>query len=171
VAERRAGLVVLIGAFKLLKAVLLTAAGVALLLALPEQIGRQVEHAVQWVGLATGRARIEALIGRLWTLDASVEKRLALFSLGYAVVFAIEGVGLVLRRRWAEWLTVVVTGSFIPLEIYEMVRHFGLGKLVTLVLNVAIVIYLIWRRLQDRGKARAPSPTPNVPGRLARERG
>jgi uncharacterized membrane protein (DUF2068 family) len=55
-----------------------------------------------------------------------------------------------LRRRWAEWLTVFVTASFIPLELYELSRRFGPGKLVALVLNVAIALYLVWRRLEDR---------------------
>ena len=45
---------------------------------------------------------------------------------------------------------VVVTGSFIPIEIYELVKDFGVGKVVALIVNVAIVIYLAWRRLEER---------------------
>jgi uncharacterized membrane protein (DUF2068 family) len=52
-------------------------------------------------------------------------------------------IGLLLRRRLAEYLTVIVTGSFIPLELYELWRHLTLTRLVILVINVAIVRYLV----------------------------
>src|SRR4051812_20091407 len=55
-----------------------------------------------------------------------------------------------MTRRWAEWLTVVVTSSFIPVEVYEMVEHFSAGKVVALTVNVAIVVHLVVRRLADR---------------------
>lgn len=80
--------------------------------------------------------------------------RLALISVGtflYAGLFVLEGVGLVLRKRWGEIVTIVITGSFIPLEIYEAVRHLSPIKLGLLVVNVAIVAYLIVR-LRGEGR-------------------
>jgi uncharacterized membrane protein (DUF2068 family) len=59
----------------------------------------------------------------------------------------VEGVGLLKKRRWAEWLTVGVTASFIPLEIYEIVRRLSPGKIAALVLNLGILIYLLWVRV------------------------
>jgi uncharacterized membrane protein (DUF2068 family) len=156
--QRREGLVLAIGVFKLVKAALLVSVAVAMLLGLPQQIARHAEHAFLWLGIFPGRRLLHGLIERLWGLDASIEKRLAAFSIGYAAVFTVEGVGLVLRRRWAEWLTVFVTGSFIPIEVYELVRHFGPGKIVALVLNVAVVAYLAWRRVRDRRAGRTSSP-------------
>jgi uncharacterized membrane protein (DUF2068 family) len=150
--ERRpAGLVTAIGIFKLAKATLLVSVGVALLRELPRQVGLQAEHALQWLGMGASRSVIQQALERLWRLDVTAERRIAVFSLVYAAVFTVEGLGLVLERRWAEWLTVFVTGSFIPLEIYELGRRFGPGKLVALVVNVAIVLYLVRRRLEDRG--------------------
>lgn len=77
----------------------------------------------------------------------------------YAVVFAIEGVGLWLQKRWAEYLTIGVTVSFIPLEIYELSHHPSAGKIVTLVLNVAALVYLVvrvvGRRRERHGTGRA----------------
>ena len=64
-----------------------------------------------------------------------------------------EGVGLILAKPWAEWLTVIVTGSFIPIEIYELGKHFTVTKIIVLVLNIAIFIYLIMRLRRER---RAP---------------
>ena len=71
---------------------------------------------------------------------------LALAIFLYAVVEGTEGVGLALRRRWAEYLIVVATGFLIPYEIYEVFRGATLLKVGGLVLNVLVVVYLAWRK-------------------------
>jgi uncharacterized membrane protein (DUF2068 family) len=53
-----------------------------------------------------------------------------------------EGTGLFLRKRWAEYFTIIATSSFIPLEIYEIVRRVTLGKIILLLINLAVVVYL-----------------------------
>ena len=68
---------------------------------------------------------------------------LGLATLAYAAVFAVEGVGLWMRKPWAEWLTTIVTASLIPLELYETVARPSFGKATVLVLNASIVWYLI----------------------------
>lgn len=75
-------------------------------------------------------------------------------ALGYAAIFATEGTGLWLRKHWAEWFTVVATGSLIPFEIYEMIHKFSPLKLGALMANVAIVIYLVRLAMQPRGSSR-----------------
>ena len=69
---------------------------------------------------------------------------LRVVTLAYAAVFAVEGVGLWMRRRWAEWLTVVITASLIPLEVWELLHRPSLGKAWVIAANTAIVGYLIW---------------------------
>ncbi len=69
-------------------------------------------------------------------------------TLGYALLFAIEGIGLWMGKHWAEWFTVIATGSLIPLELYESLYHFGWIKLAMLVGNVAIIVYLVRIALQ-----------------------
>jgi uncharacterized membrane protein (DUF2068 family) len=61
----------------------------------------------------------------------------------YAAVFVVEGWGLWRGKRWAEYLTVVVTASLIPLEIWEILRHFTWLRVAAFAVNVAIVWYLI----------------------------
>jgi uncharacterized membrane protein (DUF2068 family) len=56
----------------------------------------------------------------------------------YAGLFATEGSGLLLRKRWAEYFTIVTTSGLIPLEVFELVRHFTVTKLVVLIVNVLI---------------------------------
>ena len=65
---------------------------------------------------------------------------------GYALLEGTEGVGLAMRRRWAEYLTVVATSLLIPYEVYELGRHATLFKVGALLLNVAVVAYLAWRK-------------------------
>ena len=61
---------------------------------------------------------------------------------GYASLEAVEMVGLWMAKRWAEYLTFVATLAFVPLEVYELASGFGWLKLVTLLLNLAVVAYL-----------------------------
>ena len=69
----------------------------------------------------------------------------ALTAFGYAVLMTAEGVGLYLRRSWARWFTIGATSSLMPIELYEILREPRVLRLLVLVLNLAVVVYL-WRR-------------------------
>ena len=60
-------------------------------------------------------------------------------------MFAVEGVGLWRGRRWAEYVTVVTTLSFVPLEAHHLLRHPSASGVSALTLNLAVVVYLIAR--------------------------
>jgi uncharacterized membrane protein (DUF2068 family) len=63
----------------------------------------------------------------------------------YGLLFATEGTGLLLKQRWAEYLTVISTTLFLPLEIYEVVAtpNRKLLKAAVLLANIAILVYLV----------------------------
>lgn len=61
----------------------------------------------------------------------------------YAVVEGLEAWGLWYQRRWAEYLTFLVTASLLPLEIYELSQNLTPFKLIAFVINVAVVAYLL----------------------------
>ena len=65
---------------------------------------------------------------------------------GKAVVLIALGIGLAMRRRWAEYLTVIATGVLIPFEAYEVVHKVTLFRVGALLLNVAVVGYLAYRK-------------------------
>ena len=67
----------------------------------------------------------------------------------YAALFAAEGIGLYLRKHWAEYLVVIVTGSLLPLEVYELLHKAAMWKLAAVVGNLAIVSYLVHRLIID----------------------
>jgi uncharacterized membrane protein (DUF2068 family) len=90
-------------------------------------------------------------------LSASRVNALRMVTLAYAAVFAIEGVGLWMRKRWAEWLTTIITASLITLELWGLLDKPNVGKAAVVIANVAIVIILIWhvRAKGKRGNAAA----------------
>jgi len=70
----------------------------------------------------------------------------AIAAVAYALLEGTEGVGLAMRRRWAEYLTVIATGILIPYEAYEVLHHATLFKVGALLLNLAVVGYLAYRK-------------------------
>jgi uncharacterized membrane protein (DUF2068 family) len=70
-------------------------------------------------------------------------------ALVYASIFAAEGFGLWWDKHWAEWFTVVVTASFIPFELYQLVNKPHAATVFVVAVNVAILVYFI-RRLRVR---------------------
>lgn len=111
------------------------------------------QHLVHWLShlsLADTDGLRWQLVHLLENMGPSKFTAIGLVALVYAVIFGIEGIGLWLGKHWAEWFTVIATGSLIPLELYETLYHFGWLKLATLVGNVAIIVYLVRIALQPR---------------------
>lgn len=135
----------LIAAFKLLKAGLLIALGVGAFKLLHKDVAQAIEHVIEALRLDPANHFIDAAVAKASNLNPEQIKKLGVGSFIYAGLFLTEGTGLWLLKRWAEWLTVIITGSLVPLEIYEIHRHPTPAKVVVLALNVAIVVYLIFR--------------------------
>ena len=81
----------------------------------------------------------------------------ACVALGYMVLEGTEAVGLWFGKRWAEYLTAVATAGFLPLEVYELAERVTVVRLGALVVNIAILVYLVWakRLFGIRGGAKA----------------
>jgi uncharacterized membrane protein (DUF2068 family) len=139
-----------IGAFKLVGGLLAFAAGIGLFRLFRHDVAASLEHAVALLRLDPQNHFIHTAISFASGIDRKHLRALEAGTFFYALLHTIEGIGLLLRRRWAEYLTVVATSSLVPLEGYEILRRFHPIKLVVLVINVGIVIYLIWRLRQDR---------------------
>jgi uncharacterized membrane protein (DUF2068 family) len=71
---------------------------------------------------------------------------LAATAFGYAVLLGTEGVGLHYRKPWARWFTIIATASLIPLEVYECIRELHLIRVLVLIINILVVIYLVRRK-------------------------
>jgi uncharacterized membrane protein (DUF2068 family) len=83
---------------------------------------------------------------RLANLNRTTVTTLAVTAAAYAVIEGVEAVGLWLERRWAEYLTVVATAGFLPFEIRELLDRVTILRVVALVVNLAILIWLLYSK-------------------------
>lgn len=144
--------ILLIGLFKLLKGVLLIAVGIGALKLLHRNVAEVVNHWVDILRVDPDNRFIHATASKLFSVTAKQLKALSVGTFFYAVLLVTEGTGLLMRKHWAEYFTVVTTAGLIPLEIYELARHFSWAKIVALLVNIAILVYLIVR-LRNRRAA------------------
>lgn len=103
------------------------------------------------------------LVLLLWTATA------------YAVIEGVEAVGLWRQRRWAEYLTALATAGFLPLEIHELAKRVSVGRVGALIVNLAVLGYLLWaKRLfgirggatRDEGLLETAEVLPPLPGQF-----
>jgi uncharacterized membrane protein (DUF2068 family) len=146
------GVVRLIAAFKLFKGLVLFAVGIGAAKLLHKDLGFEVERWADIFRVDPNNHFIHRLLEKFLSLDARKLKELSVGTFFYSALLLTEGTGLLLGKRWAEYFTIFATSSFIPLEVYEIARHVSTPKLVLLVLNVIIVVYLVFelrRKLKD----------------------
>jgi uncharacterized membrane protein (DUF2068 family) len=134
---------------RIIKAIVLIALAVGLLVA-----GRTgaltgwADYAQEQLNLQAGNSFIVQILLKLivYVGNFSHTTLLAVAAIVYALLEGTEGVGLAMRRRWAEYLTVIATGILIPYEAYEVIHKVTLFKVGALLLNVAVVGYLAYRK-------------------------
>ena len=117
-----------------------------------EQNFEKLVHWLEHLSLTDSNDLRWRLVGLLQEWGPSKFVAIGLVALAYAAIFATEGTGLWLRKHWAEWFTVIATGSLIPIEFYEVLFRFTWLKLGALVANVVIVVYLVRIAMQPRPK-------------------
>ena len=143
-AQHHDGGLLMIGAFKLLEAVFFFLVGIGAF----HLVHRDLED--EALKLA-GRLRIDP-DGRLvtWVLDhldrvtAHRLRQIGVATFLYAGLRVTEGIGLVLEKVWAEYLTLGVTVAFLPWELYEIVRRPDWIRVCLLLANLAVLAYLLW---------------------------
>lgn len=138
----------LIAFFKLLKGILLIAVGVAALKLLHTDIAGVVEDWARLLGFLQNSRFLGRALSAAAALTPDRVRDVIVGSFLYGGLFLTEGIGLWLLKRWAMWFTVIITASFLPIEIYELAHHPSVGKVALLVINLGLVAYLI-RRIQD----------------------
>jgi uncharacterized membrane protein (DUF2068 family) len=124
----------LIAAFKLLKGLALLALGIGAL---------KLVHWINVFQVDPHSHYLQLLLAKLSILDDRRLKELSVGTFIYSGLFLTEGIGLALGKRWAEYLTIVSTASLLPLEVYELAKHASFGKGLALLINLAVVVYLI----------------------------
>ncbi len=138
----------LIGGFKLAKGLLLLVVGVGILRLLHRDVADVLASWIAQLHVDPENRYVDRALSAALSLDDRRLKQISVGTFAYSALLLTEGIGLLLRQRWAEYLTVIVTGSFIPLELYELAKRITLTRLTVIGINVAIVWYLVARLRQ-----------------------
>jgi len=142
----------LIGAVKCLKGAILLLVALGALKLLHKDAASAVKHWVETIHVDPNNHYLAGLTQKVGALRAHKKVLLTAGTFLYSGLFLTEGTGLLLQQHWAEYLAVVITGSFLPLEIYELTKHFSATKVVMIILNAAIVTYLVWKLKHEQHK-------------------
>lgn len=140
----------LIGVFKLFKGLVLFAVAIGIIRLLNKDLSLEVYRWANAFRVDPENHFVQRLLVRLSILDEKKLKELSVGTFFYAGLFLTEGTGLLLRRHWAEYFTMIVTGTFIPLEVYELARRTTVARGVILLLNIAVIIYLAINLRRER---------------------
>jgi uncharacterized membrane protein (DUF2068 family) len=138
------------------KGILVLAVGLGLLELIHRDLQQLAEHVVKHLHLNPSAHYPRVFLAVASKLDDTRLWALAAGALAYAELRLLEAVGLWRGRRWAEWVGALSGGIYIPVEVYEAARKATVTRLVLLVLNLAVVAYLVWDLWQQR-RQRGPA--------------
>ncbi len=151
------GALLVIAIFKFVKGAVLLALAFGALTLLHKDVASEVAYWLDQLRVDPDNQVIGGLLGKLQLVHSKELKELSALGAAYAALFLTEGTGLLFRKRWAEWLTIVATSSLMPIEAYELFEKFTAVRLFALLINAAVVLYLIYlvRQKENGGRGRA----------------
>jgi uncharacterized membrane protein (DUF2068 family) len=152
--DKRSATLLAIALFKLFKCVLLVSVGVGALRLLHRDVAETVQHWVHVLRVDPDNRFFHAIVTKVIAVTPKQLEALSIGTFFYAALLLTEGVGLLMRKFWAEYFTVITTAVFIPLELYEIAKHISVTRIIVLLVNVAIVVYLI-TRIRNHKRAEA----------------
>ena len=149
--KRRNRWLILIAAFKLAQALLFIAIGVGALRLVHKDIGDMLERLANHLRFNTEPRFVIFLLEKSSLVTDRMLKRIGALVFIYAGLDLIEGTGLYLEKVWAEYLTLAITASFLPWEIFEVVRKVTWIRCGLLTINALVVFYLL-KMVIERGR-------------------
>jgi len=155
--KRHNAWLILIAAFKLIQALLFVAVGVGALRLVGKDVGDELQRMVDHLRFNPESRFVNFLLEKADIIDDHMLRRIGAVVFIYAGVDLIEGIGLYLEKAWAEYLTLAITASFLPFEIYEIFRRVTWIRVSLLVLNALIFFYLL-NLVASRAKLKRLTP-------------
>ena len=134
----------LIGVLKLVKGAFFVGLGFALLQMLHHDLYMLSLWAVETLHLDPDRRLVAGLLDKISLINNHRLKQLSALVFIYAALDFIEGIGLILEKRWAEYFTLILTIALLPFEVVKLIDHPNHWTLLVLLVNIVIVIYLAW---------------------------
>ena len=139
-----------IGVFKLVEAAFFFLLGVGALHFIHRDLGDAALRLAMRLRVDPEGRLVGFLLDHLDAITAHRLREIGVATFFYAGLRVTEGVGLVLEKAWAEYLTVGLTVSFLPWEMYEIVRRLDWVRVGLLVLNLIFLAYLVWALRRKR---------------------
>jgi uncharacterized membrane protein (DUF2068 family) len=134
----------LIGLFKLGKSLLFFCLGFGAIHLVHKDLGDEVMRLATALKFDPESRFVSLLLDKVDLIDTHRLREISLATFGYSALALTEGVGLLLEKVWAEYLTLILTVSFLPWELYELARRPSWFRLSLLLINLAVLAYLIW---------------------------
>jgi uncharacterized membrane protein (DUF2068 family) len=153
-AKHKSRGLMLIAVFKLIKGLSLLALGFGELHYLHRDLAHEVAHWIDLLRVDPHNHYITWLVEKISKVDPQKLRELSVGTFFYAALFLCEGTGLALRKRWAEYMTIISTSSLLPIEVYEIFVRPSWARVLILVVNIAIVVYLIRELKRPHAKTR-----------------
>lgn len=135
--------IIAIGVFKLAQALLFVLLGIGAIRLLHKDLVGVTEHFILAMRFNPEGHFVNLLLERVAMIDPHRLKQISAAIFAIAALDAIEGTGLVLEKAWAEFVTLILTASFLPLEVVEIIRHDTWIRIALTVINFAVVLYLL----------------------------
>lgn len=132
----------LIALYEFVKGLAMVLIAIGLLRLLHRDVQEFVTHWAKLLRLDLHHHFVEKICAKAGLINPRELKQLSALAFFSGGLHLTQGVGLYLEKRWAEYLTVVATAAFIPLEVYELAKHVTLVRVAVLIANVALVVYL-----------------------------
>lgn len=133
----------LIAVYKGLQALLFVAVGIGALRLLHKDIDEVISRIGDLLRFNPESRFVNFLYDRAWLVNDPLLKRIGALAFSYAGVSLAEGVGLFLERAWGEYLTLAITASFLPWEIFEVFHRTTWVRVALLVVNTLVFAYLL----------------------------
>jgi uncharacterized membrane protein (DUF2068 family) len=147
-----------------LRAIVLVTVGLVLVTHPHADWASEVSQLAQRLGLDPKDNWIQRLMNDVRKVNTNQDVVFGAIALAYGALEAAESYGLWTRKRWGEWLTVVATSLLLVPEVWELSKSATLLKVGALLVNLAVVAYLLWRLRRARAAA-ALSPRSARPSR------
>jgi uncharacterized membrane protein (DUF2068 family) len=134
---------ILIAAFKLAQAVLFIAIGLGALRLLHKDVEEMLSHLANHLRFNPEWHFVKFVLDRSTIVNDKIIKRFSVGLFAYAALGLTEGIGLYLEKTWAEYMTLAITASFLPFEVFEIIRRVTPIRFGLLAINILVFFYLI----------------------------
>jgi len=134
---------VLIAAFKVGQALLFAAIGVGAIQLLHKDVGDLLARLADHLRFTPESRLVTFVLTQASILDDHLLRRIGAGGFIYSSLDLVEGIGLYFEKAWAEYLTLGITASFLPWEVYEVARRITLVRVSLLTVNALVFFYLL----------------------------